>query len=427
MKVYKFGGASVKDVNGIKNLLSILKNEVDPMVIVVISAMGKTTNALEDLLNKSINSIDFQADLLNLKKNHWEICEELFDQKHPIFHQLEQIFKKVELCLSTKETRNYDFEYDQVVSYGEILSTIIVSEYLLHQSLNCLWMDARELIFTDSNYRAAQVDLEKTVLAVQEIKNKEAQIIITQGFIGMDDAAHTTTLGREGSDYSAALIAYALNVEEVSIWKDVDGVLNADPKIFKHTQFISELSYREAIELAFYGASVIHPKTIQPLQRKNIKLLVRPFKHPEQAGTLVWSKSLISPPLSIIVKKKQVLLSLIPRDLSFMDAPQMSFAFQTLAQHQHHINLIQNSAVSFSMCLDYNHFHFEEMIAALSNRFEVRYNLDQTLVTIRNYNEELIDKIYDKVKIKLEQRTRTTYQLLLSESEFEKKLLDLFA
>ncbi|NPD86275.1 aspartate kinase [Lentimicrobium sp. L6] len=424
MKVYKFGGASVKDANGIRNLAKIVsKTDREPLMIVV-SAMGKSTNALERMLGLRFSGHSFKEAFETFKKQHLHICRELISDFEKVKKLLNSDFNLLEYRLGLKELMSYDYEYDQIVSMGEIFSTKIIHAYMEESRLESRWLDARQLILTDDNYRAARVQLEKTVDTIREASSNYNGISVVQGFIAHNELGNTTTLGREGSDYTAALLAYALDVSEVTIWKDVDGVYNADPKIFEKTKLIPELSYRDAVELAFYGASIIHPKTIQPLQKKKINLRVRSFYYPEKLGTTVASKKKNENlPSSFIVKKNQVLISLVPRDFSFMDAENMGLAFQILAKHQHHINLIQNSAISFSVCVDFNHAHFHSLIQELADKFELRYNENQVLVTIRHYDVALIEKIYDLLRFKLEQRNRSTYQVLMSEEEFELKLL----
>jgi len=423
MRVFKFGGASVKDADGVVNLLKILNNYKGDKIVVVVSAMGKTTNALEVLLSKAIEGQNYLEDLKILKQQHWDVCASLFHHLHGIYVYLDNVFNEIQLKLSKAKKNNYDFYYDQIVSKGELISTTIVEAYLKLQNCDSIWLDAREYILTDSTHRAARVDLEKTELRIQDIKERKEQIFVTQGFVAANASGKTTTLGREGSDYSAALFAYALKTEELVIWKDVDGVYNADPKIFQSPQLIDYLSYKEAVELAFYGASIIHPKTIQPLSERGILLKVKSFYDCNLPGTTI-GKDMRSGenPASVIVKKNQLLLSLVPRDLSFTDLPNMSKALRIIAQHRHHVNLMQNSAVSFSICLDANVYHFDQLMEDLKKYFTVRYNTELVLVTIRNYQSKLIDIIYEKTHFKLEQRNRSTYQILVNKEEFSEGL-----
>lgn len=423
MKVYKFGGASVKDSDGVKNLAKIISLESQEDIVLVLSAMGKTTNALEFLLQMKGNQQDWNQQLEEIQKYHIEICKELFPNHHQVYSDLEKCFNELYEKMESNSYSSIDYNYDQVVSFGEFFSTIIVSNFLQEQGMNCHLLDARQLIHTDSTYRTAKVDMYQSISKIKEaLQNKGISVV--QGFIGSNGQGATTTLGREGSDYTAAIFASALDLEELTIWKDVDGVYNSDPKIFKSNSLIEQLSYKEAVELAFYGASIIHPKTIQPLQKKKIALRVRSFYHLNEKGSIVTaSRDTDSQKASIIVKKNQLLLSLTPRDFSFMDVQNMSLVFQILSKHHHHINLIQNSAISFSVCLDNNQSHFQALIEELKEYFVVRYNQSQVLVTIRHYSPLLVEKIYASLNFKLEQRNRSTFQILISESEFEEKLI----
>ena len=426
MQVHKFGGASVKDADGVKNLAKIVKQQQkeDKKLIVVVSAMGKTTNALEKLLSLKIQRLDWLSSFEEVVIFHQQICETLFVNNHLVFKSLNTHFNNLKEWLEIEQTLKYDYYYDQVVSYGEMISTTIIAAYLNSQNINSQWVDARKLIATDNSYRSANVDFDKTTKAINETVEKINKLVLTQGFIGSDKQGHTTTLGREGSDYTAALIAYTLNIKEVSIWKDVDGIYNADPKIFNNIKLIDKLSYKEAVELAFYGASIIHPKTIQPLKEKNIELKVRSFYSPKKPGSTVNEyQSDYSKQSTIIVKKDQLLLSLTPLDFSFMDAANMGLVFEILSKHHHQINLIQNSAISFSLCIDENPKHFEELKKNLQEHFILRYNTKQVLLTLRHYQSKQVDQIYAKAKFNLEQRSRSNYQVLVNEKEFNEIII----
>ncbi|NOR88043.1 MAG: aspartate kinase [Bacteroidales bacterium] len=424
MKVYKFGGASVKDVKGIENIAKILQDHSDDKMLVIVSAMGKTTNALENLLDLSLSKKDWEVAFHSIQSFHIDICHELFPQDHAVFGDLKLLFDELAALLRKVVSAKYDYYYDQIVSLGELFSTTIVAKYLSDQKMDCELGDARQLILTDDSFRSAKVDIDATVRAMQEGMKSISGIWLVQGFIGYNKNGDTTTLGREGSDYSAALFANALDVDEVTIWKDVDGVYNADPKIFSQVSLIQELSYKDAVELAFYGASIIHPKTIQPLKKKMIKLKVRSFYHRNNTGTSIHELGINKKQeTTIIVKKNQVLLSLTPRDFSFMDVENIGLAFQILSKHHQQINLIQNSAISFSICLDDHPSQFTDTVHDLQKIFELRYNRNQVLVTIRHYQPEVIEKIYAQLEFKIEQRNRSTYQILVSEQEFESKLI----
>ena len=416
----------MKDADGIRNLASIVGSEMPEQIVMVVSAMGKTTNAFEKVVNLRFQLSDWHMECESIKAYHLNICAELGLDMLVFRPKLEKIFEEINTILSIDALESYDYIYDQVVSFGEIISTTIVHEFLVSTEISSRWLDARELIITDNSFRSARVDLEATEKTLQKSIPADLKVNVIQGFIGRDPEGNTTTLGREGSDYTAAILAYAFRVPEVTIWKDVDGVYSADPKVFSGARLIPLLSYKEAVELAFYGASIIHPKTIQPLQTRKINLRVRSFYNTTHAGSLVSDfVSSRKPVSSIILKRNQVLISLIPRDFSFMDVANMGLVFQILARHQHPINLIQNSAISFSLCMDYNHAHFSELILELSGHFETKYNLNQVLITIRHYPTGLIDKIYDKLDFKMEQRNRSTYQVVMGEDDFSAKFLPL--
>ncbi|WP_024769910.1 aspartate kinase [Aquimarina macrocephali] len=414
MRVFKFGGASVKDANGVKNVLNVLEKTGFSNLVIVISAMGKTTNALEDIVKLYINnSKELKTSLLDLKVYHNEILETLFENKqHPVFNRIEGLLLDMQTTLNRNKSTQYDYVYDQIVSYGELISTTIVSEYLNHKGYQNEWLDARDFIKTDTVYRDAEVHWETTQDLILQKINKNG-LSITQGFIGSDENNFTTTLGREGSDYTAGILAYCLSADSVSIWKDVPGVLNADPRVFDKTQLLSHISYEEAIELAFYGASVIHPKTIQPLQRKEIPLYVKSFLNPVDQGTSVKKGQPLDPHLPCyIVKKNQVLVSLSSLDFSFIVENNISEIFSLFHQYHIKVDLIQNSAISFSVCLDDKFDHFEKLLGKLKAKFRVTYNTNVSLFTIRHFTNEAITSLEKNKDILLKQITRETYQMV---------------
>lgn len=413
IKVYKFGGASVKDANGVKNLIKVLKETGSDNKLIVVSAMGKTTNALEVVVRDYLNFSQIPQSLNEVRDFHLAITRELFpDSSAPVFNKLNALFTELENFLDHNKSNQYDFVYDQIVSYGELISTTIVSEYLNSLHLNSTWLDARELIKTDSTYRDAQVNWPKTLDLIQE-KTDPKKLNITQGFIASDPNNFTTTLGREGSDYSAAILAYCLNAESATIWKDVPGVLNADPRYFSKTELLNQISYEEAIELAFYGASVIHPKTLQPLQRKEIPLFVRSFIDLEGNGTAVSKGKTIIPEVPcFIVKKDQVLISLSSLDFSFMVEENISEIFKLFHQYQMKVDLIQNSAISFRVCVDNKFNQLEKLIQHLKARFKVSYKTGVSLYTIRHFNEQAINELERDKKVLLKQLTQNTVQLV---------------
>ena len=418
MKIFKFGGASVKDAAGVKNLIRVLKTVGYQDTLVVVSAMGKTTNALEKIIEIYFKDQPAQLsqELLMLKEFHLKIVDELFvDQTQKVSKVVQDCFEELHSFLKTNKAPNYSFVYDQVVSYGELLSTSIIHHYFEVQGWKSFWLDARECIKTDDYYRAANLNWEQTQDLIKS-HTKDRQLIITQGFIGSNSNNFTTTLGREGSDYSAAIFAYALNASSVTIWKDVPGVLNGDPRVFKNTELLHQISYREAIELAFYGASVIHPKTLQPLQRKEIPLYVKSFENPEQNGTAVSKGKTLDPLIPcFIVKKDQVLIRLSSIDFSFIVEENISYIFGLLHEYQMPVELIQNSAISFSVCVNNKYKRLEELILVLRSRFNVEVKEHVDLFTVRHFNQTALQSIRANGKqILLEQRTEETAQFVLS-------------
>ena len=418
MKIFKFGGASVKDAAGVKNLIRVLKTVGYQDTLVVVSAMGKTTNALEKIIEIYFKdqSAQLSQELLMLKEFHLKIVDELFgDQTQKVSKVVQDCFEELHSFLKTNKAPNYSFVYDQVVSYGELLSTSIIHHYFEVQGWKSFWLDARECIKTDDYYRAANLNWEQTQELIKS-HTKDRQLIITQGFIGSNSNNFTTTLGREGSDYSAAIFAYALNASSVTIWKDVPGVLNGDPRVFKNTELLHQISYREAIELAFYGASVIHPKTLQPIQRKEIPLYVKSFENPDQNGTAVSKGKTLDPLIPcFIVKKDQVLIRLSSIDFSFIVEENISYIFGLLHEYQMPVELIQNSAISFSVCVNNKYKRLEELILVLRSRFNVEVKEHVDLFTVRHFNQTALQSIRANGKqILLEQRTEETAQFVLS-------------
>ena len=413
MKVFKFGGASVKDAQGVKNVLKVLQTIDSAEKLVVISAMGKTTNALEEVVEEYLQKGSFNDSLQPVREYHHQILLDLFGSKdHPIFSEVKASFHELENFLEYNRSRKYDFVYDQVVIYGELLSTRIVSSYLNFQGLQNEWLDARNCIRTDSTYRDAQVQWDETQEQILKKVNR-GKLSIVQGFIGADSNNFSSTLGREGSDYTAGIFAYCLNADSVTIWKDVPGVLNADPRVFQNPQLLDQISYEEAIELAFYGASVIHPKTLQPLQRKEIPLYVKSFLNPLQNGTAVRKGESIQPRIPcFIVKKNQVLISLSSLDFSFIMEKNISYIFSLFHEYQIKVDLIQNSAISFSVCVDNKFNNLEKLINELKATFRVTYNTGVSLFTIRHFDEAAIIELEKQKKILLKQITRETVQIV---------------
>jgi aspartate kinase len=419
MQVFKFGGASVKNADAVKNVASIVKTYAKEPTIIVISAMDKTTNKLEALVNAYFYKQGSVGEIFNdLKEFHLGITKILFKDPANINNEIENVFVEMLWVLEEEPSFTYNHHYDQLVSLGEVLATKIVSAYLNENGITNKWMDARGIIQTDNSFREGKVDyaLSETLVQTQLLPElKKTNIVVTQGFIGGTSENFTTTLGREGSDYTAALLAYFSNAERVIIWKDVPGVLNADPKYFKNTKKIDELTYHDAIELTYYGASVIHPKTIKPLQNKNIPLFVRSFVSPAEEGTVIKESEKRINVTSYIFKVNQILLSIQPKDFSFIAEDNLSAIFSLFSKYNVHANMIQNSAISFSVCTDYDEHKIEPLINDLQEQFKVLYNKDVQLMTIRNYDNEIISKLSENKIILIEQRSRNTHQMVMKE------------
>ena len=416
MRIYKFGGASVKDASGVKNLVKILNELGSDKTLIVVSAMGKMTNSLEFVVkNYFENQKELEYSLNEIFVFHNNILNELFSENnHPIYFEIKEIFENLKVFLKRNKSPNYSFVYDQVVSFGEIVSTKIINSYLNYVNIKSNWLDSRLLIKTDSKYRDANLNWQVTQ---NNISNKvnNSLLNITQGFIASDDNNFSTTLGREGSDYSAAIFAYCLNAESVTIWKDVPGVLNADPRVFKKPQLLNKISYTEAIELAFYGASVIHPKTLQPLQKKEIPLYVKSFLDPFSQGTAISRGIKIDPKIPcFIVQRNLSLLKLSSLDFSFIVEDNISDIFQILHENKMKVDLIQNSAISFSVCVYDKYYRLKELLSILKATYKVECTENVSLFTIRHFNENSSKEILKNNKLLLEQRTKETLQLVVS-------------
>ena len=413
IKVLKFGGASIKNSERIANVFSIINNFKNQKIIIVFSAIANVTNLLEDIVDLYFNNPQqLKSKILEVRNVHTQITKELFEKDHQVFIEIEKIFSEIDFFLKTNSNKNLSFVYDQIVSAGELLSSKILSNYLTNNNFENTLVDARDIIKTNDKYQNANIDWASTK---DKIKSYLVDFpIITQGFIGSDSSNCTTTLGREGSDFTAAIIANVLNVSEVTIWKDVDGVLNADPRYFNDFVLLDQLPYSEAVELAFYGAKVIHPRTIQPLQEKNIPLIVRSFLNYDNKGTIINNdnKNLSIP--SFIVKENQVLISISDNNLSFIIEEHLSWIFFVLDRYDIRLNLMQNSAVSFSICVDNKRTSINSLIAELSSKFKVYYNDSVKLFTIRHYNQDSIDKVIANKKVLLEQKSRNTVQFVVT-------------
>jgi len=420
MKVFKFGGASVKNAEAVKNVGNVIQLHQDDLVV-VISAMGKTTNALEQVVESYLNNDGKAEENLQVVKDfHTAILNDLFEDKsHPIFNEVHNTFVEIEWEIEDDPVRGYDYVYDQIVSVGEILSTKIVSAYLNSIGLKNKWQDVRNLIQTDNTHRHANVDWNLTEQLIQkdiipQFKQEKQTIIITQGFIASSSELFTTTLGREGSDFSAGILAYCLNAESVTIWKDVPGMLNADPKWFDDTIKLDNISYLEAVELAYYGASVIHPKTIKPLQNKNIPLFVKSFISPKEDGTVINKETKKDTDIpSFIFKMNQVLISISAKDYSFILEDSLSHIFGTFSKYGVTVNLMQNSAISFSACVNFDKQKTMPLIDELKKDYKVLYNDQLELVTIRHYDKKTIDRVTIGKDILVEQKSRNTTRFVM--------------
>ena len=413
IKVFKFGGASIMDVQNIKNVGNILQKYDSQELVIVFSAIGKVTNMLEDVVDsyvqKSVNTNDV---LQKVKDFHSAILNGIFKEDHPIFDIVNNLFVEIEWVLEDEPNQYYAYDYDQIVSVGEFLSTQIMSAYLQQIGFENTWLDVRDLIRTDNTHRNAKVDWETTADSIK--RNVKTKHCVTQGFLGCTSENFTSTLGREGSDFSASILAFCLDVSEVVIWKDVPGIMNADPRYFSDAKLLSQVSFDEAIELAFYGAKVIHPKTIQPLKQKNIPLRIKSFLSPEADGSIIKSKiDKMSDMPSFIVKENQILISISDVNLSFIVGNHMNQIFSLLAKNNVEVNLMQNSAVSFSICVDNDQHKIPQLLKDFQQFYDVLYNVDLSLFTIRHYTDNYFDSFLHDKDVILEQKSRNTIQLIV--------------
>lgn len=416
MRVFKFGGASVRDAEGVKNVLHILSQQKTNLIVVV-SAMGKITDALEALCGSYYNKTGKIEQLFGgIKAFHLDVVRDLFGEKEiDVYRKMDELFAQLQVILDSEPSLCYDYEYDRIIPFGELFSTTIIACYLNKQGRNVKFVDIRKCLKTDMNYRNANVDIELSAQLCRKVFTfQDTFMYITQGFIAGTSTNQTTTLGREGSDYTAAILANLADAEDVVIWKDVPGIMNADPKLYPDTEVIPKLSYREAIELANFGAKVIHPKTIKPLQNKKIPLYVRSFLHPESSGSVITEldEKLKLPPI-FIDKAHQLLLTLTPRDFSFIAEERLSHIFAILAKYRLQLNLMQNSAISFSFCIDCNEALFKSFIDEFKDEYEVLYNRDVQMITIRHYNEDIIRRLTEDKLVLVEQRSRLTARFVI--------------
>ena len=416
MKVFKFGGASVKNVEGIKNVASIINGFKNERLVIIVSAMGKTTNALEKVVEAFYEGRkDESLQLFRVvKESHLTTAKYLLvTQYNETYTQLNSFFTEVEWLLHDKPVQSFDYYYDQVVCIGELLSTSIVSAYLNETGITNQWVDVRDVLRTDNNFRDANVDFEITIQNVQaKIDFTKSGLYVTQGFIGTTDQNESTTLGREGSDYTASIFANIMNGESLTIWKDVKGVMSADPRLFSTATLINELSFNEVIEMAFYGAQVIHPKTIKPLQNKKIPLLVKSFIDPSLPGTVISSKVSKNLPPVIVLKERQVLVNLQTQDFSFVGEKPMSSLYELLSELNIKPNLIQTAAINVQLCLDDREEKIDQLAVKASEMFDVQVDRNLTLLTIRHYNDTILNEMTHSKEIVLKQKTKETVQVL---------------
>jgi len=417
MEVFKFGGASVKDAAGIINVANIILNGSKTQLLVVVSAMGKITNQLEDLTKAYLQGDPAVEEIFKAIKNyHFNVLNDLFpDHQASIYDDIANTFVEIDWLLEEEPDDAPDYIYDQIVSIGEIVSSKILAAYLAKQQADVKWLDARSFVHTDNTYREGLVNWEKTEAEIKKtlVPLLEHNIAVTQGFIGSTSENFTTTLGRDGSDYSAAIFSACLDAKSLTIWKDVPGVLNADPKWFDETERIPQLSYHDAIELAYYGATVIHPKTIKPIQNKNIPLFVRSFLQPGAEGTDITGLNNHLPVPSFIFKVNQALISIFPKDFSFIIEENLSDIFSLFHKHKVKINTMLNSAISFSVSFDHDPVKLQALITDLSLHYKVKYNTGLELVTIRYYNQQTIDRVTVNKNILLEVKSRNTCQIVM--------------
>ncbi len=423
IQVFKFGGASVKDAAAVRNVVAILKSYANPKTVVILSAMGKTTNALERIHQSYLggSNKDAMQRIAELKSYHNSILVELFpNSNHTVFFDFNNLFQELEANVLLEPEASFDKSYDRFVHFGERIATTILSAYLSEQSFNTFHVAARDFICTDNSYRDALVDWDLTVSKINEaastwFASEKPCIVLTQGFIAQSAEGAPISLGREGSDFSASIFAYSLNASEMVIWKDVSGVMNADPKLMPDAIALEHISYREAVELAYYGASVIHPKTIKPLENKNIPLRVKSFLNPAGEGTIIDRIGTDDKKVpSYIFKFNQVLLSLFPRDFSFINEKNISEIFSLFSRNNIKVRMMQNSAISFSVCFDYEPARLSVLLEDLNKLYSVRYNEQVDLVTIRHYGSIDAINIIKGRKTLLEQKSRSTWQMILN-------------
>lgn len=417
IKVFKFGGASVKDADGYRNVGKILTKYKDEKIVIVVSAMGKTTNALEEVIKSYYANDGNTGNFLNqIKESHFKLITELFDAGRDVLDDINDTFVEIDWVLEETPHEDYDFTYDQIVSIGELLSSKILAHYLKSLKLNTSWMDVRDVIITDNTYRDARIQwdiTQKNAVAKILPTLKTVNHIVTQGFIGSTSENFTTTLGREGSDYTAAIISYCLDAESMHIWKDVPGVLTGDPRIFDEVIKLPRLSYKEAIEMTYYGAKVIHPKTIKPIQNKQIPLYVRPFLDPSSEGTIISNEKELSYPPVIVIEPDQALLHISTNDFSFVAEHHLSMIFSLLAKYRLKVNMMRNTAISFSVCINNIPDRIKKFEKELGSEFKLISDNDLELITIRHFNEDILKDMKKNKLILFEERLQDTVQIVV--------------
>ncbi|WP_291402333.1 aspartate kinase [Daejeonella sp.] len=417
IKVFKFGGFAVSDAKSVKNLANIIASHANDQILIIVSAMGKTTDALENLCKAFVEGEDDAHEILNnIKQFHENIMLDLFENKNnPVFYEIANTFVEIEWMLEDEPHPDYDFNYDQIVSIGEFLSSRIVAAYLNQNKIDTNWLDARDFIHTDNSYREGIIDMDKTRSSMPKLLNLlKKQVLVTQGFIGGTSENFTTTLGREGSDYSAAIFASCLQAESLTVWKDVSGIMNADPRLFPDAQKYDELPYSEALEMAYYGATIIHPKTIKPLQNANVPLYVKPFLEPNEKGTIIHSMAILNTDIAAkIVKNNQILLSMSTKDFSFIDEQILIYLLQCVSQSNIKINMMQRSAMSLSVCFNQDDVKFNKLLNTLKDKFNCKYNQELSLLTVRHFKKENLNAICSGKTIIMEQFSRNIAQIIL--------------
>jgi len=419
IKVFKFGGASLKDADAVRNVGSILQDYQGEQLLIVVSAMGKTTNALEKVVAAHTDKSADAFELLNVvKQDHYNIIKDLMEENEEAFASVNDTFVEIEWVLEEEPHEDYDYMYDQIVSVGEVVSSRIVSAYLNKIGLTTKWLDARDIIRTDNLYREAWVDWTETQERANDIAKpmiSSDNFVLTQGFIGSTSENFTTTLGREGSDYTAAIFSFCLDAESMTIWKDVPGVLTADPRLFENVTKLDRLSYKEAIEMTYYGAKVIHPKTIKPLQNKSIPLLVKSFIDPSGDGTFISDEVEDTYPPMVAVEQNQTLLYISTRDFSFVAEHHISYLFNKIAEYRLQVNMMQNTAISFSICVNSIDDKAHRFAESIQEGFKVILEEDLELITVRHFNTDTVESLRRGKMVLLEQTARNTLQMVVKD------------